>query len=281
MIDRRELLSASAALCASAAAGGGQEPSERLPVLFVSHGAPDVALDPRRGAEWGDWAASLIPPRALLVVSAHWEATPLRLGTVETRPLLYDFGGFDPALRELRYAAPGAPRLAERVARLLGTEPTPTQRAWDHGVWVPLLHMFPRADVPVLQLSLPTRMPARELVELGARLAPLRDEGVLLIASGGLVHNLRHALTRGADPTPAWATDFEAWVRDTLARQDEDELVDYRRRAPGLRESHPSEEHFLPLLLAAGAAREPSLAPRAKVEGFERSSLSRLCLELG
>ncbi|MEM7306583.1 MAG: class III extradiol ring-cleavage dioxygenase [Planctomycetota bacterium] len=255
-------------------------PPGRAAVGFVSHGAPTLALDREKGRDLRAWAESMAPPRALLVVSAHWEEAPVALGAPEPTDLIYDFGGFDPRLFELEYRAPGAPWLAERVSSLLGGAPTRATRGWDHGVWVPLLHMYPAADVPLLQLSLPSAWSPRRLFELGRSLRPLRDEGVLLLGSGGLVHNLGALDWSRAGPVPGWAADFEAWARDALRRHDVDALLDFERRAPALSRAHPTHEHLLPLLVALGAS-DGSDAVSFPVVGFEYGSLSRTAVQLG
>lgn len=258
----------------------GSSPSTALPVAFVSHGAPTLALDAVGGRSLALWGRALPTPRALLVVSAHWQRSPLTLGTTVTRPLLYDFAGFPPELSRLRYEAPGAVDLAAEVAALLPVQLQP-ERPWDHGVWVPLMHLFPQAQIPLLQLSLPSQVGHRELVAIGRRLASLRDQGVLILGSGGMVHNLGQLDWSGTGATPAWALEFEAWVQARLAEFDLEALCDYRRQAPGAQWAHPSEEHFLPLLVAAGAAAEGHHQVRYPVEGFEYGSLSRLSVQFG
>ena len=255
------------------------------PVVFVAHGAPTLALDASRGADFAAWGRTLTRPRALLVVSAHWERTPVACGCTSTVPLIYDFHGFPPPLYQVRYPAPGAPWLAERVAGLLGDagfecgqEP---QRGLDHGVWVPLLHLFPEADVPVLQLALPGRLSPAALHAVGRSLAPLRDEGVLLMGSGVLVHNLRSVDFSERSAPPAWAVDFDDWCADVLRRADHEALLDFRRKAPGFERAHPTDEHFLPLLFAAGAAGDDAGRVSFPVTGFEFGSLSRRSVQFG
>jgi 4,5-DOPA dioxygenase extradiol len=253
-----------------------------MPVGFMAHGAPTLALDAERGADFRRWGAALAKPSALLVVSAHWESAPVSIGTTETRALLYDFHGFQDPLYQVRYPAPGAPELAARVAALLGDgvrrEPA---RALDHGVWVPLVHMFPDAGVPVLQLSMPSTLGSKQLFLLGQRLAPLRDEGVLLLGSGNLTHNLGRLDWGGNGGTPAWAAEFDAWIAGVLVRHDFDALVDYREKAPALRQNHPTEEHLQPLLVVAGAASAGTPPVSFPVRGFEFGSLSRRSVQLG
>jgi len=254
----------------------------RLPAGFVGHGAPLLALDAQKGAPLRAWGAALGQPRAVLVVSAHWEAAPAALGATETRPLVYDFGGFPRPLYEVQYAAPGAPWLADRVDALLGAPARRTERGLDHGVWTPLVHLFPEADVPVLQLSLPSREGPRALFELGKRLAPLRAEGVFVLGSGNVTHDLRAVDFSETTPPPAWARDFDAWTAETLARRDWDALVDFAAKAPAYRRAHPTDEHWLPILVAAGAGADATAeAVRFPVAGWEFGSLSRRAISLG
>lgn len=257
----------------------------RMPVGFVAHGAPTLAVDARKGADLQRWAAEMPRPGAILVISAHWENAPVTIGTTRTRELMYDFYGFPRELYEIRYDAPGAPELAARIESMLAATPSVgpiarEDRPLDHGVWVPLLHMAPDASVPVLQLSMPSRLGPTALFELGRALAPLRDEGVLILGSGNLVHNLRQLDWRG-NTTPSWAEEFDQWSRDIVAAGDLDSLVDYRNKAPGLRIAHPTEEHFQPVLVAAGAASIDGAPASFPVEGFEFGSISRRCVQFG
>jgi 4,5-DOPA dioxygenase extradiol len=208
---------------------------------------------------------------------AHWETRAPTLGTVQTRPLVYDFAGFPEALYRARYPAPPAPELARRVENLLRpwNVARAIDRGFDHGVWVPLVHMFPDAAIPVLQLSLPSRLPAADLLKIGAALAPLRTEGVLILGSGSLTHNLRLSRYEDPAPPPAWAVEFDVWVSDVLGRWDLDALADYRRRSPALHVAHPTEEHFLPILIAAGAASVTTPKVTFPIVGFEHRALSR------
>ena len=238
----------------------------QMPVLFQAHGAPPLLDDPGWIAELAAWAAALPRPKAIVVVSAHWESRPLAIGAVQPLPLIYDFYGFPERFYRLQYAAPGAPEVAARIRGLLQgagiahvDEPA---RGLDHGTYIPLMCMYPAADIPVLQISLPSEDPA-ELFAVGQALAPLRREGVLLIGSGFLTHNLRALSLR---ETPAWARDFDAWTAEALARHDHDALLDYRAKAPGVRESLPTHEHFVPLLVSVGAA--PEAAVTFPITGF-------------
>lgn len=253
-------------------------PNERMPAVFVSHGAPTLAVDRVSGADFRATADAMPRPRAVLVFSAHWTDAPAAIGTVTPRPLLHDYTGFPRELHALRYDAPVASELAARVASLVPAMQRDAARPWDHGVWVPLLHMYPRADVPVLQVSLPIAWPPERLFELGAALAPLGDEGVLLLGSGGAVHNLGRLDWNGG-AAPAWAVEFEAWLRERLLARAADDLIAFRERAPGARLAHPTSEHFLPLLVALGAA--PAGGVTFPIEGFEYGSLSRLAVRFG
>lgn len=248
-----------------------------IPVGFVGHGAPTLAIDAVKGRELRAFARSLGSPGAILVISAHWETRAPTIGAVVQRPLIYDFNGFPEALYRTDYPAPPAPDLGRRVENLLRpwNVARALERGLDHGVWVPLVQMFPQADIPVLQISLPGRLPGPELVKIGAALAPLRTEGVLILGSGSLTHNLRLARFEDDSPPPAWAVEFDAWCADVLARWDVDSLADYRRRAPAPHVAHPTEEHFLPLLIAAGAASVTTPKVTFPIEGFEHRTLSR------
>ncbi|NIR31811.1 MAG: dioxygenase [Gammaproteobacteria bacterium] len=254
-----------------------------MPVAFVAHGAPTLASDATKGAQLSAWAASMPKPRAILVASAHWQQSPPCLGTQRTRELIYDFYGFPEALYRLRYPAPGSPELAAEVKGLLdeqgmawSEEPA---RGLDHGVWVPLLHMWPDADVPVLQISQPATTAAGEFFALGCALAPLRERGVLILGSGNLTHNLRRLDWQGRASPPEWARAFDDWCRRTLTEFDADALLAYRTRAPQAGEAHPTDEHFTPLLIAAGAASTHRRSVLFPVEGFEYGSLSRRCVQ--
>lgn len=231
-------------------------PPGRMPAVFAAHGAPVLLDDAVWMAELAAWARALPRPRSVLMVSAHWEARPATLGATRTVPLVYDFYGFPERYYQTRYAAPGAPGLAARVRALLrqrgvalAEEPT---RGLDHGAYIPLVAMYPSAEVPVLQLSIPGLDP-QELFRLGRALAPLRDEGVLIFGSGFLTHNMRYAFRPGI---PAWAREFDDWAADALTRLDVDALQDFRARAPAASMAHPTWEHFAPVLVAVGAAAD-------------------------
>jgi 4,5-DOPA dioxygenase extradiol len=252
----------------------------RMPACFVAHGAPLVAIEPARGAPLTAWAAALPRPRAILIFSAHWEA-PLAVGqTRQHDALVYDFGaGLPRALFAQTWPAPGAPGLADRVEALLGPRTVArADRGLDHGAWTVLLRMFPDADLPTLQVSLPRGASEAELIDLGRALAPLRDEGVLLIGSGNLVHNLRALDPTERRPPEPWAVAFDAWIAEQVERGDLDALADWRARAPSPDLAHPTDEHLRPLfvILGAGAGGRPSWP----LVGFEHGSTSRRCLQL-
>ncbi|MER7919227.1 MULTISPECIES: class III extradiol ring-cleavage dioxygenase [unclassified Streptomyces] len=245
---------------------------ERMPALYLSHGAPPLADDPVWPGQLAAWAAALPRPKAILIVSAHWEEAPLALGAIETVPLVYDFWGFPEHYYRVRYDAPGAPELAASVRKLLRAPGTPVQdmpdRGLDHGAYVPLVEMFPRADIPVLQVSMPTLDP-RRLMEVGRRLAPLRDEGVLIIGSGFFTHNLA-ALRRPGGSVPSWSAEFDDWGRRALADRDWDALLDFLGKAPAGRYAHPRTEHFAPLFVTMGAAEAAGEldAQKSVIDGF-------------
>lgn len=246
--------------------------SDRLPAVFLSHGAPPLVDSDVWVAELEAWARALPTPSAILVVSAHWEAAPLTIGSTDARtPLTYDFWGFPDRFYDVTYAAPGAARLAADVERLMrGAEPVrhDPDRRLDHGAYVPLTVMYPDADVPVLQISLPTLDPER-LVSLGERLRPLRDDGVLIIGSGFTTHGLPflHDWTPDAVP-PGWSVDFDEWVSERMAAGDVDALIDFRAKAPGMPYAHPTIEHFAPLFVALGASDDPGQRPNQVIDGY-------------
>ncbi|GAA2831214.1 class III extradiol ring-cleavage dioxygenase [Kitasatospora sp. CM 4170] len=254
---------------------------ERMPALYLSHGAPPLADDPVWPGQLAAWSADLPRPKAILVVSAHWEEAPLALGAVNPVPLVYDFWGFPEHYYRVQYAAPGAPELAERVRKLLRAPGTPVQdvpdRGLDHGAYVPLVEMFPAADVPVLQVSMPTLDPQR-LLEIGRRLAPLRDEGVLIIGSGFFTHNLRALSTDGR--ISSVMAEFDDWGRRALEAEDLDALLDFERKAPAGRLAHPRTEHFAPLFVTLGAGEADLGSQRSVIDGFWMG-LAKRSIQLG
>lgn len=238
----------------------------RMPALYIGHGAPPLLDDPRWSGQLAAWANDLPRPRAILIVSAHWEAAPISLSASGVE-LVYDFGGFAPKYYLERYDTPDASALATRVTGLMpDTEPVHqhASRGLDHGAWVPLKLMYPDADIPVLQMSLPNHDPER-LLKLGERLRPLRDEGVLIIGSGFLTHGLPFLTEWRIDAAvPGWSADFDAWAAEALAAGDVDTLASFKSKAPGMPYAHPSVEHYSPLFVTLGAATDPS-APGEQV----------------
>ena len=246
--------------------------SGRLPGLYLGHGAPTLLDDETWPGELAAWARALPRPKAILTVSAHWQSAPLTLGATIPAPLVYDFYGFPDRYYRVRYDSPGAPELAARVKALMPPdEPVAErpERGLDHGAYVPLIPMYPEADIPVLQISMPDLAPAH-LFEIGRRLAPLRDEGVLIMGSGFMTHGLSfvHDYFDGRAGAPEWSVEFDLWAAETLRRGDLDALFDFRNRAPGMPYAHPTVEHFAPLFVALGAATEPGEAPTFTIEGY-------------
>lgn len=226
-----------------------------MPVIFAAHGAPVLLDDAEWTGELAAWAKTMPKPKSILMVSAHWEARPTTLGAIETVPLVYDFYGFPERYYQTKYPAPGAPELAARVRDLLrqgSMEVTDSTRGLDHGAYVPLVAMYPKADVPVLQISMPG-LDARALFDLGRALAPLPSEGVLIFGSGFLTHNMKYAFKPGI---PEWAREFDAWAADALERFDVDALIDFHTRAPAAHMALPTWEHYAPVLVAAGAVAD-------------------------
>jgi 4,5-DOPA dioxygenase extradiol len=245
-----------------------------LPALFLSHGAPPLFDDPLWIDELFAWSQTFPKPRAVLMISAHWEHAPIRISaTGASVPLVYDFGGFAQRYFTFTYPTPDAGALARQIVALMpADEPVhrDPSRGLDHGAWVPLKVMYPDADVPVLQLSLPTHDPAR-LLELGRRLRPLREEGVLIVGSGFMTHGLPY-LSHEAffdNVVPSWSAEFDHWVAEALAAGDLDALAGYRDHAPGMPFAHPTVEHFVPLFVALGAASAPGGPVETAIEGYQ------------
>ena len=235
---------------------------DTLPTLFLSHGAPTLPLEP--GSAKDDFAAlgrELRRPEAVLCVSAHWETAAPAVSGAQRPETIHDFHGFPAELYEIQYPAPGAPELAGRVALLLGEAGFEASvdegRGLDHGAWVPMRLMYPDADVKVAQLSLQTNLGPAHHLALGRALAPLRAEGVLILASGSATHNLRDFGAHEYDsPAPPAVLEFEAWLKRAVAEGDVGTLLDYRALAPHAALNHPSDEHLLPLFVAVGAANQ-------------------------
>lgn len=227
-----------------------------MTALFVSHGSPMIAVQPSPAREFLSGLGQTLPrPSAILAISAHWD-TPKPMVSTAARPeTIHDFGGFPQALYDLRYPAPGAPELAGQVVDLLATARIPvasTQRGLDHGAWMPLLLGWPQGDIPVTQLSIQAHEDPSHHWRLGQALRPLQDQGVLILASGALTHNLR-AYFGGDGRTVARTRIFADWMADAVEQGRTDDLLDYRRRAPEAVSAHPTDEHLLPLFVAMGA----------------------------
>jgi len=255
--------------------------SDALPTFFVSHGSPMLALDPGATGVFWEGIGKSLRPSAVLCISAHWMTTVPAVSRAERPETIYDFYGFPEPLYRLHYDPPGAPALADRVAALLQqAEMSPAvdpARGLDHGAWCPLRSIYPKADVPVTQLAIQPRRDARWHFRLGEALAPLRRENVLILASGGAVHNLRD-LDRGNGGTPAWARAFDDWLARETEAGDTEALLDWETTAPEPRRAHPTEDHFLPIFVAMGAAGR-GVPGRRVHRGFSLGSLSLAAFE--
>jgi 4,5-DOPA dioxygenase extradiol len=257
--------------------------ASRMPVVFLAHGHPFALKNKSWMEQFRAWGAALPKPRGIVVLSAHWTAAPLAIGATKTIPLVYDFYNFPAEFYKITYASPGAPELAKRVRELAsakGPVVDMPDRGLDHGVYVPLMGMYPEADVPVLQVSLPSLEP-KAMFELGQTLAPLRDEGVLIMGSGFLTHNMRAADFEGRNAPPAWASEFDAWTADVLQRKDADALVAYRERAPGVRMALPTHEHFVPVLASLGAALEHGGDATFPITGWDAGAFTKRSVQYG
>ena len=231
-----------------------------MPVLFLSHGAPSLALDAgETGAAWRQIAEQLPKPSAILVISAHWETQIPTVSRAVWPETIHDFSGFPSELYKLRYPAPGAPQMAEETARVLRQAGMQVElddaRGLDHGAWIPLSLMYPQADIPVAQLSIQPKNDPAWHIELGRALRPLREQGVLIVGSGAITHNLRAIFQHppGA-PAPAWVVEFCDWIAAKIKAGDLAALSAYRILAPNAVQNHPTDEHLLPLFVTLGAA---------------------------
>ena len=245
---------------------------DRMPALFLGHGAPPLLEDSLWTGQLAEWARSLPRPTGILIVSAHWESEPATISSPQAAtPLIYDFGGFAPHFYEMTYPTPDASALARLVASVMPADEGLRQapgRGLDHGAWVPLKVMYPNADIPVLQLSIPSHDP-QTLLDLGRRLSTLRDHGVLIMGSGFLTHGL--AYLRDWSPTahpPGWSADFDLWAKQALDAGHVETLADYRAQAPGLPYAHPTVEHFVPLFVTLGAATDPGAPVQTVIDGY-------------
>lgn len=223
-------------------------------------------------SQLSDWSGSLDKPTGIVIVSAHWEAAPVTISsTEENTPLIYDFGGFAPRFFNMKYETPDASWLGDQVAKLMPhNEPLHRHatRGLDHGAWVPLKVMYPDADIPVVQLSMPTHDPVR-LIELGRRLKPLREQGVLIIGSGFMTHGLPYLRDWSVDAqAPAWSAEFDHWAAEALSRGDIESLINYRTLAPGMPYAHPTVEHFTPLFVTLGASDDVEQSAQTVIDGY-------------
>ncbi len=240
-----------------------------LPSLFISHGAPNIVLQNAAARDFmAQLGADLPRPPAIVVITAHWEVKGrARISAAAHPATIHDFGNFDPRLFTMQYPAPGNPALAETIATLLEATHLPAtldpQRGFDHGTWIPLLLAYPAADIPVVQISIdPAKGPAYH-TRLGAALAPLRQQGALIIGSGSMTHNLYEFGTFAlAEPAPDWVEGFAEWMHEALTHNRRDDLLEYRTRAPNAVRNHPTDEHLLPLFAAMGAGGEGAPATR-------------------
>ncbi|MBB4304036.1 4,5-DOPA dioxygenase extradiol [Rhodobium orientis] len=262
--------------------------ARQLP-LFISHGAPDLVLrDTPARDHLKALGASLPRPRAIVSVSAHFETRRPAVVVDDAPGMIYDFGGFDPRLYEMVYPAPGDRALASDIAgRLAASGLTADElrnRGYDHGTWVPLMLLFPDADVPVVQLSVQPQMSPAHHLALGRALAPLADEDVLIVGTGALTHNLREAFRHGRDdkggPAHDWVKGFADWFADRLSEGAVDDLLDYRARAPFALQNHPTDEHLLPIFVALGAAG-PAASGRRIHSSAQYGALAMDCFAFG
>jgi 4,5-DOPA dioxygenase extradiol len=239
---------------------------DRLPSVFLSHGSPMHALEPgAAGTAWRALGRRLAAPRAILIASAHWETSVPTLTGSPQPETIHDFSGFPEPLYRLRYPAPGAPGVAQRAQGLLReagfAAAIDPRRGLDHGAWAPLLYAYPEADIPVVQLSVQPALGPAHHIAVGRALRPLSDEGVLIIGSGHMTHNLRD-WARGQGAPAHYAAAFQQWVKERIETRRFDELADYRKLSPDGARAHPTDEHFLPLFVALGAAAEETRAER-------------------
>ena len=285
-LSRREALGGGIAL-GIAAATRTSRAATRTPVAYVSHGSPMLAIDKVRGGELRTWGASIAKPRGIVVMTPHYASRHFELGATGRGFAVYSLPNWlkRQLPQDLDYASPPSEGLAVQIESLVrGTYPVSRgeRRGFDHTTWMPLMHMFPAADVPVLEMAYPYVKEA-ELLALGRKLAPLRDDGILFIASGGMTHNLASIDLAQTVSVPSWSSDFDAWATDRLTARDVDALVDWRAKAPSANLAHPDDgAHFRVLLVAMGIAiGSGGAAPNARfpLVGFE-STLSNRCVEL-
>jgi 4,5-DOPA dioxygenase extradiol len=246
--------------------------NERQPVLYLSHGAPPLLDNDLWMSQLSAWSNDVGKPKGIVIVSAHWESAPISISaTAANTPLIYDFGGFSPKFYNMKYETPDATWLGDLVASMMpNSEPLHrhASRGLDHGAWVPLKVMYPDADIPVVQLSMPTHDPVK-LMEIGARLKPLRDLGVLIIGSGFMTHGLPFLRDWSVEAeAPAWSAEFDTWSLEAMQKGDVESLINYKTAAPGMPYAHPTVEHFTPLFITLGASTNPEAPVDQKIAGY-------------
>ena len=259
--------------------------TSRMPAVFLGHGSPMNTIQQNRNtATWARIGRDYPRPKAILSISAHWFTRGTSVTAMAQPQTIHDFGGFPQALFDFQYPAPGSPALAARVRDLLSPLPVALDQEWglDHGTWSVLAHVYPQAGIPVVQLSMDATQPAQFHYDLGRRLAPLRDEGVLIFGSGNLVHNLGVMQRDGAAPYP-WAQRFNTFARTALEQRHDQALIDFMAQADDARQSIPTPEHYLPLLYVLGAAAQAGSAEEVVIEndGLEMGSISMLSVRFG
>jgi 4,5-DOPA dioxygenase extradiol len=260
-------------------AGNGS--SGRMPALFIEHGVPFSTDDKAWMEDLRQVAQAMPRPKAILLFSPHWQERDFALGATKPTPLIYDFYGFPEKYYRAKYTPPPAPELADRVEALLkNVGPVRrTDRGMDHGAYIPMMAMYPEADVPVLQMALPGENP-EALMALGRALSPLRNEGVLILGGGYLIHNLRLRLDPDGLPPP-WAQEFDAWIADAISRRDYAALIDYRNRAPHLATALPTAEHFVTLFIPMGSSTDPKEPVGFPITGFLMGAFTRRSVRWG
>ena len=257
--------------------------SQRMPAAFIGHGTPMNALETNRYSEtWQRFGRDLPTPKAILAISAHWFTRGIGVTAMERPKTIHDFGGFPQALFEMQYPAPGDPSLAQRVQSLLEPLAVHLDQGWglDHGTWSILVHVYPKAQIPVVQLSIDGTQPAAFHYEIGRKLTALRDEGILILGSGNVVHNLRTMQRTETAAAYDWATAFNDSVRQCIEHRDHPPLIDYARFGQAAQLSIPTPEHYLPLLYVLGAQREDESAS-ILIDGIDLASISMLSVVVG